>query len=224
MTTTVTLTYRSAAVLAAGGGLLGAALGLALTPVVTWAADVGVPVPWFLDLLLRTPRWAEAAVPAVVGVVLALWVWEEWRKDTLQLTVEPDGLVVRSGGHARFVARDDVGTVHGDGDDLVVLDPAGRQVVRADADVLLRRCAAALRAAGYPWRQDGDPHAADWTTWVAGRPGTPPGADDLLGRRRAALAADDHAGAQELAATLASMGVAVRDRRGEQHVRTAPAR
>lgn len=222
--TTVALTPRSAAVLAACGAALGAALGLALSPVVTWADGVGVPVPWFLDLLLRTPRWVEAAVPAVLGALLGAWVWEEWRKETLTLTVEPDGLVVRTDGHARWVPREDVGTVHRDGDDLVVLDPRGAQVVRADADVLVRRAAAALRDAGYPWSDDGDPHADGWTTWVAGRPGTPPGADDLLARRRAALAAKDRATAAELAAALAAAGVAVRDRHGEQQVRTAPAR
>ncbi|WP_168800438.1 YqeB family protein [Cellulomonas telluris] len=224
MTTTVTLTPRSAAVLAVCGAVLGAALGLALTPLATWADRVGVPVPWFLDLLMRTPRWVEVAAPAVVAAVLGLWVWDEWRKETLSLTVEPDGLVVRHAGHARYVPRTQVGTVHRDGDDLVVLDERGGQLVRADADVLLRRAAAALRDAGYPWSDDGDPYAAAWTTWVAGRPGTPSGADDLLARRRAAVAAKDHAAAQELAAALAAVGVAVRDRRGEQQVRTVGVR
>ncbi|UZN02915.1 hypothetical protein [Cellulomonas sp. S1-8] len=223
-TTTVSLTTGWAVGLAAVGAALGAGLGAALDPLAAWAEGNSLPLPWVLHLLTRTPRWAEVVVPALVGAAGGLWVWAEWRKDVLQLTVEPDGLIVRQRGQARYAARADVATVHADGDDLVVLDAHGGQVVRAEADVVLRRAAAALRAADYPWSDDGDPHADDWRTWVPGRPGLPEDADDLLRRRRTALQAKEHATLQDLADALARAGVAVRDRAGEQQVRTPPAR
>lgn len=217
--TAVALGGRALAVLTGVGLVLGAGLGGVLEPLVVWADAVLVPLPWLRDLLLGAPAAPEVGVVAVLGGAAGVWCWERWRQDVGVVEVSADGIGVARHGHERFVPRAAVEHVHADGDDLVVLGCGGRQLLRCPADALLRRTGAALRAAGYPWSDDGDPYAGEWRRWVQGRPGTPHGADALLVRRRTALGDEDPATADALASELGTLGVAVRDRRDRQEVR-----
>ncbi|KSW29196.1 hypothetical protein [Cellulomonas sp. B6] len=217
--TAVALSGRALAVLTGTGLVLGAALGSVTGPLVTWADRTLLPVPLLRDVVLATPAGPQVAVVAVVGGAVGAWCWERWRRDVGVVEVTAEGIGVVRHGHERFVARAAVEHVHTDGDDLVVLGAGGRQLLRCPADALLRRTGRALRAAGYPWSEDGDPHADEWRRWAQGRPGMPDGADALLVRRRAALGDEDPATVDALTSELGTIGVAVRDRRGAQQIR-----
>jgi hypothetical protein len=224
-------------VLGAGAGWL---LALLLDRAVTWS---WLPLPDVVRMLGRAPDLAVLAGAVVLGVLAGLVLAATGAEESLAVAVSDDAVVVVRGDSlgrprggappspdggapragrgvavSRF-ARGSVGAAFLDGGRLVLLDRDGAELAREPSDLNADRLAAAFRAHGYPWRADGDPHAARFRRWVPGLPDLPEGADALLRARARALEKGDRGDARELREELSRLGVVVREESKRQYYR-----
>ncbi|GAA4910634.1 hypothetical protein LX16_2683 [Stackebrandtia albiflava] len=207
-----------------GAAVIGVGLGFTVRPLVDWAVDALGGAPGPLRLLAQLPTgWAVAAT-TVLGVLVGLWLAHATVHDTLKVTVTPSAVRLSQKKNERHIARDAVGAVFKDGRELVFLDAATRRLGHGDAaDLSAERLRRAFTRFGYPWRDGGDPYAADFRRWVDGMPGLDDRANTLLRRRSRALTDDREGTAADLLDELQGLGLIVRDRDGRQEYRRIPA-
>lgn len=198
---------------------LGAAAGLALTPISNWMVSLPwafMQGPFRLVNHLAGPTFTIAAV--VVGAVAGLVLAAIGAAERLTVTVSGRGVTLRRDGTDRHVDRAAVAGAFRDGKDLVLHGPSAEEVAREKADLSTAELAAAFRAHGYRWH-DADPFAADFRLWVRDAPGLPDGADAVLAARRRAIEKNEQEEAAELRTELARLGVVVRDEKKRQYWR-----
>ncbi|GAA1753879.1 hypothetical protein [Streptomonospora arabica] len=221
---TVVAPARSERVLMWGGlPLLGAVLGALLKTLAEWLATW----PWtpfegpvqLISTLPDTPtRIGGAVVGLVAGLVLAL-IGES---ESGTVTVDGGEAVVESGDRRVAFRRSQVSAVFKEGKRLVALGPRTEELAGQATDLDARRLAAAFRKHGYPWREGGDPCAADYRRWVEGVPDLSASAHGLFAARARALrkdGSDAARDAEELRAELGKLGLVVRDERKTQYWR-----
>lgn len=203
-----------------GTPIVGAGLGLVARPVLEWVLGLVGAAPALLRAAGSMSPVVAVLVLAVLGGGVGAWLAHEAESDSLHLTVGPDGLALRQAGAERFVARDRIAQVFLDRNDLVTLDPSGRQVSRNGAsDLDLDAVEHALQVHGYPWKGRHDPHETDFTRWVEDHPALESSAHDLLRARSRALDDERKGAVAELDDRLRDAGYVVRDRGGAQEWR-----
>ncbi|MDT0300776.1 YqeB family protein [Streptomonospora wellingtoniae] len=221
---TVVAPAKSARVLMWGGlPLLGAVLGALLEVLADWLATwPWTPFEGPVQLISTLPdlptRIGGAAVGLVGGLALAL-IGES---ESGTVTVDGDEAVVESVDRRVAFRRPQVSAVFKDGKRLVALGPRTEELAGQRTDLDARRLAAAFRQHGYPWHEDGDPHAADYRRWVEGVPDLSASAHGLLAARARALrkdGSDAARDAEELRAELGKLGLVVREERKAQYWR-----
>jgi hypothetical protein len=179
-----------------------------------------VPFQGVFELVASLPdpqaTIGSLAVGAVAGLVFAFLGYLE----ALTVRVSDEWVVTsRQKATSSVVDAASVTDVFVDGKKLVLLGAGGRELVRSASDLKAERLAAAFRAHGYPWRDDGDPYADEFRRWVQGVPGLPAGADALLKARQEALKKGDEHDIAELRQELARLGVVVREEKKRQYWR-----
>ncbi|MFQ6330551.1 hypothetical protein ACLMAL_31045 [Nocardia sp. CWNU-33] len=118
--------------------------------------------------------------------------------------------------------RAEVDAVFREGADLVLVDRNRLRLARFGASDLSRRdIAAAFRKHGYPWLDRDDPFGAEFSRWIDGMPGVGDDVSALLRARRRAVADKKPFAIEEVDEKLIALAVDVRDRKGEQFIRTA---
>ncbi|ASF06474.1 hypothetical protein NBRGN_063_00050 [Nocardia brasiliensis NBRC 14402] len=203
-----------------GGLLLGVGLGFVVRPFGHWVIDTFDATPGPLRIAMTVPPVWLIPVTSVVGVVAGIVLFEVARHEALTLTVTDDHVELSQNGRARHVPRKSVAAVFREGADLVLTDRSQRPLARFGAKDLSRNdIEQAFRDHGYPWLDQDDPFGADFLRWVDGRPESGPAVDAVLRARRRALADEKPLAVEELDEELLALGVDVRDRQGEQHIR-----
>lgn len=203
-----------------GFPLLGAGAGGLLLLAAGWVVSLPVaPLQGLFRVVDRAPQpWAGIGVVALgAGAGLLLAFASE--QDSLVVTVSPGRVGLRRGAHATELAGGQVGAAFLDGEELVLLDPAGRERARMKSDLGQDRLAAAFTGHGYRWHAGGDPYRDQYRRWVPDTPDLPPAANALLRARERALAKPDHDDAADLRAELARLGVVVRQEQRRQYWR-----
>lgn len=206
--------------------LIGVALGVgaafAVRPVVAGLVGLVGGAPGPLRLVAAMPLAWGVPVLAVVGAIVGAWAGHAWQKETVVVTVEADAVVVAHAGERVHSRRNQIAAVFTDGHDLVLLDAAGRPLVRAKADDMLTgRLRAAFERYGYPWRGTSDPYESDYTVWVDRSPDLDEPIHALLRTRHRALADKRPGEAAQALDALQAQGLVVRDRGGTQQYRRA---
>ncbi|MFI9404655.1 hypothetical protein [Nocardia sp. NPDC052316] len=202
-----------------GGLAVGCGVGFAVPPVGRWAIGVGLD-PGPLQVAMTVPPVWLVPAAACLGIAAGLVLFEIGRKESLTLTVADDHVELVKEGRAQYVPRKHVAAVFREDADLVLTDRTERRLARFRANDLRRTdIENAFRRHGYPWLAQNDPFGADFIRWVDGRPETGKAADALLRARRAALADEKSLAVVELDEELLGLGIDVRDRQGEQHIR-----
>ncbi|MDE3722006.1 hypothetical protein PWG71_11450 [Nocardiopsis sp. N85] len=210
--------------------LIGAALGLVLSMLPGWLTTMPewvfalpfLPGPDKVEILARLSGPILTAVLVGLGVAGGGLVALSAYGEMITVEVADDTVRVITPDRATEVARDRFGAAFLDGKELVLLDAATAEVVRAATDHGAKRLRAAFEAHGYVWA-DGDPHGGDYRRWLDGTPDLDGHVQALLRTRRTALENKDAEDAAGLRAELARHGVVVRDEEGRQHWRRTPA-
>lgn len=224
-TTVVAPTAGERALYWAGFPPLGAAALWLLTRAADWVATLPwAPLQGPFELIASVPEPAATVgallLGALAGLVLA-WLAD---LDHVTATVDDQQVTLTHEGRDRTLRRAAVGAVFLDGKQLVLLGHRTEELARIKGDLDAARFAAAFGAHGYPWREDGDPHAAAYRRWVDGVPGVPDlpaGAAPLLTARGHALRKSRKDDAGQLRAELARLGVVVREEGKQQYWRSA---
>lgn len=208
--------------------LVGAALGVgaafAVGPVVDWLVGLVGGAPGPLRVVARIPLPWAVPVLAVVGTLVGAWVGHTWQKENAIVTVDADAAEVAHRGERVHIGRDQIGAVFTDGQELVILDAAGRPLSRTKADdVLIGQLRSAFETFGYPWLGTSDPHESDFVAWVDRSPDLDEPAHALLRARHRALADKRPGEAARALDALQAQGLVVRDRAGTQEYRRARA-
>jgi len=203
-----------------GFPLIGAAAGWGLLAITDWVSSLPwAPMQGAFELVQRfagTPLTVGAiVVGAIAGIVLALMGVAV----RLTVTVGDSEVRLQRDRTATSVERPRVAAVFVDGKELVLQTGAGEELAREKSDLSSAALAAAFRARGYPWRDEGDPHAASFRPWVDGADGLPAGANAVLKARGAALKEDQKEQVTELRTELGRIGVVVRDVKQRQYWR-----
>jgi hypothetical protein len=199
--------------------VLGAA---ALPPLARWVLDLGLGLPLrpVFALVGGIDRPWKLAVHLGIWAVIGVVVAGEALADEVAVTLTDGQLRVDGAGADRTVPRDDVAAAFADGPLLVVLDRAGRQLVRERPQVPVAALAAAFGAHGYPWRT-ADPNAGAYRPWKRGDGELPAPVEALL-RARQPMLRKDVRRTRELREAIEELGYAVRDEGGRQHWRRLP--
>ncbi|PQZ92161.1 hypothetical protein CQ018_11595 [Arthrobacter sp. MYb227] len=201
---------------------LGVGAGFVVGPVSDWLNSLFGGTPAVLRLVLELPSWAAIGILGIVGLLFGLWLADETQKETLEVEVSLDGVVLKQYEAKQFVARRDIAVMFLDGKELVALDVRGHQLSRHKANDLSRTALErALLGAGYPYEVSGDRRATDFIEWVDGHPKLTAEEHALMRSRVAALRDKDSLAAFEATQELTSRGVLVREQRKIQQIRRA---
>lgn len=205
---------------------LGAGAGWLLVAASAWLLSL----PWLpmrgpLRLIESLPDPASIIGATVVGGIAGLVGGWFVSHGGLLVTVADSRITLTRGDTTQDFDRGRIKAAFLDGDQLVLLDPDGRELAREPGSLIAHRLAEPLRRHGYPWLPDGDPHRDAYRRWVPATPDLPPGADALLQARQRALEKDLRDDIVELRAELARLDIVVRDERKRQYWRrSAPPR
>lgn len=208
--------------------LVGAALGVgaafAVGPIVDWLIGLVGTAPGPLRVVARIPLPWAVPVLAVAGTLLGALIGYTWQKENSVVTVDSGAIVVRHQDSSVHIRRDQIAAVFTDGQELVILDPAGRPLSRTKADeVLVGPLRSAFETFGYPWLGTSDPHETDYITWVDRSPDLDEPTHALLRARHRALADKRPGEAAQALDALHAQGLVIRDRAGTQQYRRARA-
>lgn len=203
-----------------GCPLVGLGLGFAVKPVVYWATETLHSAPGPLRLAAEIPTPWLVPILTVLGVGVGYWLSQQAERDSLTVTVQPDGLRTAHSDTERYSQRSRIGSVFTDPKDLVVLDPGGREIFRGPAtDLPKDTLADTLRRHDYPWHGTLDPHEDQYQRWIDGHPDLDEQTNTLLQTRRRALDSKNPAEADDIHTQLLDRDILVRDRDKTQQYR-----
>jgi uncharacterized protein involved in high-affinity Fe2+ transport len=139
-------------------------------------------------------------------------------RSSVAMSVTGKRIIWKAGGKPRKFERAEIGAVFFDGDDLILLGPAGDELTRADSNMEHDVVAATMTKYGYPW-SDADPYLDDYRRWVDDMPGLSLAINALMKARQKALQENEADSAAELRADLAKLGVVIRQTDDRQFYR-----
>lgn len=199
-----------------GFPLLGGGLGWLVKELAAWVAGMSW-APWqgLFKAIASIPEpgatWGALGVGALAGLVLGFLAWQE----SLMVTIGADSVELKRGDKVREFAAPAVKGVFVDGDRLVLLGPAGRELAREKSDLDRAALRRAFSERGFAWL-DTDPYGGWFQRWLDEDPRLPGAAHALLRARARAVEKGKADEAGELREELARLGVVVRDERKRQ--------
>ena len=227
-TDTRTVIGHSAAdklVLYGGLPLAGIVLGFFLPRIADWAVDQSwVPMQGLLELISKWDGWWVVAICTALGLIAGVLLAAMALEDTLKVTVTNSDVEFLKNQQTRRVLREQAAVVFLDRRDIVIQDAASRELARERHDELkseAKKIPAAFRAHGYPWSDQGDPHADRFRRWVEGDPELPPAVNAVLRARSKAFAqgSKGKVDLRELREEIAKLDYVVRDQDSKQYWR-----
>lgn len=203
-----------------GFPVLGAALGFGVLQLADLATSADFWVPWqgLFERVSQLPRVPTTIVAIGVGVIGGLVVAYLAAMDSLRVAVTAEDVTTTRGGTSATVRRAEVAAVYLDGKELVLADRSGGELAREKSDLAADELEGAFRAHGYPWRAD-DPYRDAFERWADDDPRLPIGANAVLKARQQALEQGVDDDVREFRATLARLGIVVRDEKKRQYWR-----
>lgn len=197
----------------------GAAAAWGLELAAGWITTLGwFPFQGVFELVTKMPEpWATLAavtVGAVAGFVFALF----WASEMMSVEVSHARVTLRRDDKTFGFGRDEVESVFADGKQLVLLSPAGAELVREKSDLSRARLEQAFTGQGYRWRA-ADPFAGEFRMWIEHAPDLPADVNALFTARRKAISRYETEEAAELAREIRKRGVSVRDEKKRQYYR-----
>ncbi|TWD81428.1 hypothetical protein FB561_2544 [Kribbella amoyensis] len=223
--TVIGRTTTDKVVLFGGLPLVGLALGFFLPRIADWAVDKPwLPMPGPVEVVARLEGWWVVVVLTVIGLVAGVFLAAVALDDVLKVTVTDAEVEFLKNEKTGRVPRDQVAVAFLDGKEIVLQDGTSRELAREKHDQLkseAKRIPAAFRAHGYPWSDDGDPHAEKFRRWVEDDPELPAAVNAVLRARSKSFAAGDKGKAdlRELRDEIGKLGYVVRDRDEKQYWR-----
>ncbi|RBM20662.1 DUF308 domain-containing protein [Streptomyces sp. PT12] len=219
-TTELGLSLGDRLLIIVGAPVLATPLGFALPSITDWADDrPWLPLPGPLAAIAELEgRWVALALGGA-GLVLGLLGGLLLVHQCLRVTLSDKDIRVDKGDRSRRIPRADVGAAFVDGKRLVILDPETRELIREEFEGKRSTLAEGFRAHGYPWHQDGDPHADLYRRWVPDTPDIPPAANALLKARESALKKKHKDDITELHTEIQKLGIVIRDEPPKQYWR-----
>jgi hypothetical protein len=194
---------------AAAGWLVNLLVGLV-------AALPGGPFHRAFELADNIPDPQSWIGSMVLGALAGSALAAQAARDRLTVAVSADRVTLARGGSVRAYERRSVGAVFLDGNRLVLLGPATKELAGEACDLPAGRLRDAFLAHGFAWRDDGDPYRADFRPWTGHEPDLTAAVNALLRARARALAEGERSEAAELGAELATVGIVVRDEKKRQ--------
>lgn len=223
MTTTISIRRRWTYLFPAASAALGLAAAFLVGPAVGWLLTQIGDAPGPLRLAALLPLAWAIPVLAILGAILGMVMLGHWHDETGTVSIDRDALVLEGKNSRRRVSREVMGTVFTDGQDLVIRDLDGTEVLRSPIDgEIAAQLGPPLEAHGFPYAGAADPHEQEYREWMEGDDtATVVGAEinSLLLSRHRALQDKNPGTAERLRVALAERGVAVRDRSAVQQYR-----
>jgi prophage antirepressor-like protein len=208
-----------------GFPLAGLVLGFFLPRIADWAAGrEWVPFQGPLKLVAAWDSWWVVAICTVVGLLAGVLLASMALDDTLKVTITGQSVEFLKNQRTVRVPREKVAVAFLDGKEIVLQDSTSRELAREKHDQLkseAKQIPLAFRAHGYPWSENGDPHAGRFRRWVEDEPELPPSVNALLRARSKAFEDGDKGKAdlRELRDEVAKLGYTVKDREKRQYWR-----
>lgn len=219
---TVAIRLRWTVIFPLTGALIGLVAAFIIGPLVALLLNLIGDAPGPLRLAALLPLAWAIPVLMIVGVVAGFVFLGQWHEEAGKVYVDARGVTVEHRGGKQRVARERIGEVFTDGTDLVIVDPASRELLRSKTDdELAAQLGEILERYSYPYVGNRDPREEHFVAWVDGEDVLDVDSEALLrDRHRAQL--DEQAGRmQQLAEDLAERGITVRDRKDGQQYRVA---
>lgn len=218
--TTITLDRRLTPVFIGLGAAAGLALAFIAGPVTAWLLDRVDSAPVFLRIVDEVPLVVALPALTVIGALAGWFVFAIWEGEVGTVTLDADGvLITKEKSSARFMT-DEIAEAFLDGDELVLVDDATRELSRTASDNGLEpRLRTAFEAHGITWRGTEDPRGAAFRPWID-RGAELDAEDHALLRARQRALTDKRAGeAAALRDQLRDRDLVVRDRDKAQQIR-----
>ncbi|WP_017974846.1 YqeB family protein [Actinopolyspora halophila] len=203
-----------------GCPLLGFGLALVVKPLTRWLIETLDSAPGPLRIAAGIPTSWAIPILIVIGIGAGYWLSREAERDSLAVTVRPDGVIAAHRDTERYVQRSRIGAVFTDPEELVVLTPTGREIFRGSAtDLSKPHLTEVFQRHDYPWRGTRDPNEEQYRNWMDGDPDLDEGTHALLRTRQEALRSDNRGETERIHTQLQDKGIAVRDRDKKQQYR-----
>ncbi|WP_077058408.1 hypothetical protein [Streptomyces sp. MP131-18] len=218
--TVLGLSLRDRLLIIVGAPVLGVLFGAVLPPVAGWLADrPWAPMQGPFELIASFDGPWVAVALAAAGLLLGLGFAALALASCLKVTLVDGEIRLDKDGMSRRIARSDVDAVFVDGKQLVILDPASRELLRERHESSPAALARGFQEHGYRWAGQSDPYAELYRRWVPGTPDLPPAANAVLRARETALRKKHGDDVAELREEVQKLGFVVRDREDKQYWR-----
>ncbi|WP_072806631.1 YqeB family protein [Rhodococcoides yunnanense] len=199
--------------------LVGGVLGFFLPRFASWVTTLAwVPFQGPFELVASWSSWWVPYVFAAVGVAVGAAFVAVALYESLRVVVAESGIRVTQDGETTGFDRSEAATVFVDGKELVVLDSASRQVVRAPIEEKAHAVEQVFTSHGYSF-VDGDPYESLYQRWVPDTPALPAEINAVMRAREKALEKKSRTDVSELRVELDRLGIVVRDRKSSQYWR-----
>lgn len=202
--------------------LLGAVIGLVLRVAALWLVQLRwAPFQGVFELLSAGAEPVGTLVVAACCAVVGLGFAGLRAQERLGLAVSPEELLLTRGTSSQRFARSDIGAVHPDGDELVVLDAEDGELTRQRCGLDRAEVRRALLEHDFPWC-DQDPHRGAYREWTGDSAELSLRGNALLAERERAVRRRSTGEAASLRRRLAELGIVVRDEGKRQFWRVGP--
>lgn len=198
---------------------------------------IGAVLGWFIpniaDLLLKSPiipfeklvvyiantdNFWISVIAMVLGIIIGLIFTGIVFHETLNIKITDNELSFQIKDQKMTISKKDVSAIFLENKSLIVLGLTSKELYREHTDINISKAQEAFTSHGYPWKMK-DPYTAEYRKWELDDANFPKEITNILYARRIALREDNKKDAKHLREDLNELGVVVRDRDGQQHVR-----
>lgn len=219
-TATIAIRRRWAMMFPLAGAIVGLIVAFTLGPVVAWLLNQIGDAPGPMRLAALLPLAWAIPVLMIIGAVMGFLLLAQWDEDAGTVRVDARGITVERKDGKRRIARERINGVFTDGNDLIIVDAGGRELLRTKTDdELAAQLGPVLEQHSYPYLGAQDPREGYFVTWVDGEEALDVEVEALLRDRHRAKLDKKQGRMQELSEQLSERGIAIRDRDEEQQYR-----
>lgn len=219
-TATIAIRRRWAMMFPLAGAIVGLIVAFTLGPVVAWLLNQIGDAPGPMRLAALLPLAWAIPVLMIIGAVVGFLLLAQWDEDAGTVRVDARGITVERKDGKRRIARERINGVFTDGNDLIIVDAGGRELLRTKTDdELAAQLGPVLEQHSYPYLGAQDPREGYFVTWVDGEEALDVEVEALLRDRHRAKLDKKQGRMQELSEQLSERGIAIRDRDEEQQYR-----
>lgn len=164
------------------------------------------------------PFWVSIIL-MIVGIIIGILLSLEVYNETLKMEINDQEILIKKDNKEIITKKADIKEIYMEDNEVVIISKKGQELLRETTDINKEEIRNIFTYHHYPWC-DHDPYADEYILWTLENQSFGEKINSILYERRNAIRDGDKKKANHLKKDLGELGIIVKDRNGNQYVRS----